>query len=82
MGPGGRWRIFKVGRVEFECGLLNDLTLPPVVQGQVYYKREAVVFLEELIHPGCIFFFLLQEEPSLLCHYLESPKDTQTERDV
>ena len=27
----GRWRILKVGRLG--CGLLNALTLPPVIQG-------------------------------------------------
>lgn len=33
----------KVGRVKFDCGLLNDLTLPPVVEGHVCAVRDSGV---------------------------------------
>lgn len=60
-GKGGRWdpvgEFSKMGRVEFKCGLVNDLTLPTLTQGQVVCEWGVVGFLGELTAVSFLFLF-------------------------
>lgn len=70
----------KVGRVGVEFGLLNDLTLPPVVQGHGLLYLEGCGVLGRANSPPCPLFLLLQEEPCLCFPtFWDSPKETQAE---
>lgn len=57
----------KVGRVGVEFGLLNDLTLPPVVQGHGLLYLEGCGVLGRANSPPCPFFC---SKKSLVCAFL------------
>lgn len=65
-----------MGRVGVEFGLLNDVTLPPVVQGHGLLYVEGCGVPGRANSPSCPFFLLLQEEPSLYFPtFWESPEE-------